>query len=92
VKGSYAPAALDVAGRERLGNEMRLIARVELVAKIFDVALDGAWSNAQLQRTLLGGEAARDAFQDLALPLRQIDKIFLLPRKIHHQLPNWEIP
>ena len=63
---------------------------MQLVAEIFDVALDRAGSDAELLRALLRGKPAGDALQDLAFALGQSDEIFLLPRKIHHELRNWE--
>jgi hypothetical protein len=48
---------------------VRLVARVQLVAKVLDVALDSARRNAQLLGALLGREAARNAFKHLALSL-----------------------
>jgi hypothetical protein len=78
-----------VAAGERLGDEMRLVLGVELVAEILDVTFDRSRGDPQLQRALFGGQAAGDALEHLALPLRQRDEIFLLPRKIHHQLRFW---
>lgn len=79
-----------MAARQGLGHQMRLIARVQLVAKILDVSLDRPWCDSELLRTLLGGESAGNALQDFSLPVGQGDKIFLLPRKIHHASPYWE--
>ena len=76
-----------MAGCQGLGDKVRLVAGVELVAEIFDVPLDGARRDAQLLRALLGGQPECDALQDLALTLGQGDEIFLLPRKIHHRIP-----
>jgi hypothetical protein len=60
----------DMSAGERLRDEVRLVACVQLVAEILDVPLDGARSDAELQGALFGGEAARDAFQHFALALR----------------------
>ena len=79
-----------MAAGECLGDEVRLVLGVELVAKVLDVALDRAWSNAELLGTLFRRQATRDAFKHLALTLRQSDEIFLLPRKIHHVLRCWD--
>jgi hypothetical protein len=84
-------AQLNVAARKGLGDKVRLVARVELVAKIFDVALDGPGRDPELLRALLRGEAAGDALEHLALALGQGDEVFLLPRKIHHRSPSWAI-
>jgi hypothetical protein len=46
-------SVLDVTGREGLGDQMRLVARVELVAEVLDVALDRSRRDSELQRTLL---------------------------------------
>ena len=75
-----------MAARECLGDEVRLVLRVELVAEILDVTLDGPRCNAQLLRALFRREPGRDAPQHLELTLGQADEIFLLPRKIHHRL------
>jgi hypothetical protein len=40
-----------VAGRQRFRDEVRLVSRVQLVAKIFDVALHGPWRDTELLRT-----------------------------------------
>lgn len=74
-----------MAGCQGFGDKVRLVARVELVAEIFDVPLDGARRYAQLLRALLGGQPECDALQDLALTLGQGDEIFLLTRDVHHQ-------
>jgi len=44
---------LDVAAGQRLGDEVRLVARIELVAEVLDVPLDGAGRDPQLLRALL---------------------------------------
>lgn len=75
---------LEVAGRERLCDQVRLVTGVQLVAQIFDVTLDGPRRDAQLLRALLRREAAGDALQHLALTLGQGDEILLLLRQIHH--------
>jgi len=61
--------ALDVARGERLGDQVRLVARVQLVAEILDVPLDRARGDAELLRALLGRQPAGNALQDLALAL-----------------------
>ena len=61
--------ASDVAGGKRLGDQVRLIARVELVAEIFDVTLNRARRDSELLRALFRGEAAGDALKHLALTL-----------------------
>jgi len=75
---------LDVAARKCLGDQVRLVARVELVAKIFDVPLNRPWRDPQLQRALLGRVPAGNALKHLNLSFGQSDEVFLLPRKIHH--------
>src|SRR5436309_2960582 len=80
---------LEVAARERLGDQVRFVLGVELVAEVFDVPFNGTRSDAQLLCALLGRQAAGDALQHLSLTLRQGDEIFLLPRKIHHALRTW---
>jgi hypothetical protein len=82
VDGVERPS--DVAAGERLGHEVRLVARVQLIAKVLDVTLDRAWSNPELLRALLGRQPPGDAFQHLALPIREHYEIFLLPRNVHH--------
>jgi hypothetical protein len=77
----------DMPAGERFCNEVRLIAGMQFVAQILDVALDRSWRDSELLRALFGRKSARDALQDLALTLRQTDEIFLLPRKIHHASP-----
>jgi len=42
-----------MAAGQSLGDEMRLVARVELVAEIFDVPLDRSRSNPELLSALL---------------------------------------
>ena len=66
---------------------MRLVARVELVAKVLDVTLDGTRSNAELLRALLRRESPCDALENLSFSLRQADEVVLLARKIHHLFP-----
>ena len=61
--------ALDVARGERLGDQVRLVARIQLVAEILYMALDRPRSDAELLGTLLGGKSAGNALQDLALAL-----------------------
>jgi hypothetical protein len=78
-----------VPAGKRLGDEVRLVARVELVAQILDMSFDRAGSNAELLGALLGGEPACDALKHFTLALGQGDEIFLLPRKIHHRSPYW---
>ena len=73
-----------MAAGECLGDKVRLVAGVELIAEILDVPLDRARGNAQLQRALLGGKATSDAFEHFTLAVRQGDEILLLPGKIHH--------
>src|SRR5690348_7211376 len=79
----------DVPAGKRLGDEVRLVARVKLVAQILDMSFDRAGSNAELLGALLGGEPACDALKHFTLALGQGDEIFLLPRKIHHRSPYW---
>lgn len=78
---------LDVAARERLGDEVRLVARVELIAQVLDVTLDGARGDPELLGALLRGEPASDALEDFPFALGERDEIFLWPRDIHHQNP-----
>ena len=80
-----------MAAGERLGDEVRLVLGVELVAEILDVPFNGAWGDAQLLRTLFRRHPAGNALQDLAFALGQGDEIFLLPRKIHHGLRCWAV-
>jgi len=77
----------DVPRGERLGDQMRLVPGVELVAEIFDVALDSPRRDSELLSALLRGEPAGDTLQDLALTLGESDEIVLLPREIHHWSP-----
>jgi len=81
---------LDVAGGKRLGDQVRLVARVELVAEVLDVPLDRARCNPQLLRALLRRATAGNALEHLDLSFSQGDEIFLLPRKIHDRSPCWE--
>ena len=76
-----------MAACERLGDEVRLVAGVELVAEVLDVSLDCARSDPELLRALLGREARGDALQHLALAVRQCDEVFLLPRIIQDAVP-----
>ena len=48
------PGALDVAAGKSLGNQMRLVARVELVAEVFDVALHRPRCDPKLLGALFG--------------------------------------
>ena len=66
---------------------MRLVAGIQLVAQILDVALYRPRSDAELLSALLRGQAKRNALQDLALSIGERHKIFLLPRNIHHASP-----
>lgn len=75
-----------MAARQRFGHEVWLVSGVQLVAKIFHVPFNGARSDSELLRTLLGGKATRNALKHFALSLRKGDEIFLLSRNIHHQL------
>jgi hypothetical protein len=86
VAARASDAFLEVAAGERLGDEMRLVLGVQLVAEILDVPLNRPRSNPELLRALLRRQPAGDALQDLAFPLGQGNEIFLLPRKIHHPL------
>jgi hypothetical protein len=76
-----------MAGGQGLRDQVRLVPSIELVAKIFDVTLDGSRRDPELLSALLGREARGDAFQDFHLALGQSDEIFLLPLKIHHASP-----
>jgi hypothetical protein len=80
----------DVAARQGLGDQMRLIPSVQLVTKVLDVPLDRSRRNSKLLRALLRGKPACDALQDFTLAVRQGHEVFLLPRKIHHASPYWE--
>jgi hypothetical protein len=82
-------ASSDVTAGKSFGDEMRLVARVELVAQILHVPFDGARGDSELLRALLGREAARDALKHFAFAFREGDEILLLSRKIHHQLRTW---
>jgi hypothetical protein len=75
-----------MAAGQGLGDQVRLVFRVELVAEILDMALDGPRSDPELLGALLRRQTAGDALQHLALSLGQGDEVFLLPRKIHHKL------
>ena len=74
----------DMAGGKRLGDQVRLVPRIQLVAEILHMALDRPRSDAELLCTLLGGKSAGNALQDLALALGQGNELFLWLRKIHH--------
>lgn len=76
---------LDVTAGERLGDKVRLVARVKLIAEVLDVPFDRAGRYAELLGTLLGGEAACDALENLAFSIRKSDEVFLLSRDVHHQ-------
>jgi hypothetical protein len=58
-----------MAGGESLGDEVRLVPRVQLVAEIFDMTLNRTGSDPQLESALLRGQPSRDAVQDFALSL-----------------------
>ena len=58
-----------MACRKCLRDQVRLVARIELVAKILDMPLNGSGRDPELQRTLLGGKTAGDASQHLAFAL-----------------------
>ena len=75
-----------MAAGQSLGDQMRLVLGVELVAEILDVALNGPRSDPESLGALLGRQTAGNALQHLALSLGQGDEIFLLPRKIHYKL------
>jgi len=79
-----------MTARQGLGDKVRLVFGVQLVAQVFDVTFDRARGDAQLLRALLRREPTCNALQDFSLSLRQGDEIFLLPRKIHHASPYWE--
>jgi len=81
---------LEVTAGECLGDQVRLVPRVQLVAEVLDVALHGPRSDAEFLRALLRREAACNALQDLAFPLRQGHEIVLLPFDVHHVSPRWE--
>ena len=74
----------DMAGGKRLGDQVRLVPRIQLVAEILHMALDRPRSDAELLGTLLGGKSAGNALQDLTLALGQGNELFLWLRKIHH--------
>ena len=62
--------SLNVARRQRLGDEVRLIAGMQLVSEILDVPLYGSRGNTELLRALLGRQSARNALEHFALALR----------------------
>ena len=62
--------SLNVARRQRLGDEVRLIAGMQLVSEILDVPLYSSRCNTELLRALLGRQPARDALEHFALALR----------------------
>jgi hypothetical protein len=76
-----------VAGRQGFGDEVRLVAGIELVPQILDMAFDRPRGDAELLRTLFGREALGNALQDLPLAVGQAHEVFLLTRKIHHASP-----
>ena len=88
ISGALSAMELDVAADQSLRHEVRLIARVELVAEVLNVPLDGPRSDAEFLGTLLRGESASDAMQHLAFSFGETDKVFLLARDIHHLLRN----
>ena len=59
-----------MAARERLRHEVWLVAGMQLVAEVLDMALDGARSDSELLGALLRGEPASNALQDLAFSFR----------------------
>jgi hypothetical protein len=63
------PRPSDVAAGKRFRDQVRLVARVKFVAKIFDVPLDRPRSDSELLRALLRGEPAGDALKHLSLAL-----------------------
>lgn len=75
---------LEVAGAEGLRDQVRLVSRVELVAEVFDVALNRSRRDAELLRALLGRHALCDALKHLSLPLGERYEIVLLARHVHH--------
>ena len=79
-----AERSSDVAGSKRLGDQVRLVLRIQLVAEILHMALDRPRRNTELLGTLLGGKPSGNALQDLALALGQRNELFLWLRKIHH--------
>ena len=78
-----ATAGLDVTGGKRLGDQVRFVPRVELVAEILDVTLDGAGGDAELLCALLGRQPLGDALQNFALAIRQRNEIGSLTGRIH---------
>jgi hypothetical protein len=76
---------LEVAAGERLGDEVRLVPRMQLVAKVFDVPLDRPRGDPKLLRALLGRQALSDALQHLTLPLGEGYEVVLLARNVHHE-------
>ena len=79
-----------MAAGQCLGDKMRLVFGVKLVAEILHVAFDRARGDAQLLSALLRRKPARNALQHFPLSLGQGDEIFLLPWKVHHASPYWE--
>jgi len=49
---------------------VRLVAGVELVAEVLDMAFDGAWRDAELLGALLRRKSTSNALQDFALSFR----------------------
>ena len=58
-----------MAARKRLGHQVRLVLRMQLVAEVLNVPLDRARSDAELHSALLRRKPACDALQDFALTL-----------------------
>ena len=79
-------AVLNVPAAQCLGDEVRLVPGVQLVAEVFDVTLHRARGDAELLRALLGRESASNALKHLALALRQADEIVRLALHVHHWL------
>lgn len=85
IQEGWSRVSLEVAAGERLGDQVRLIARMQLVPKVFDVSLDRPWGDPELLRALLGRQALSDALQHFTFPLREGYEVVLLARNVHHE-------
>ena len=79
-----------MAAGQGLGHQVRLIARVQLVAEVFDVPLDRPRRDAEFLRALLGRHSLCDALKHFPLPFGEENKVFLLARNVHHEPLLWE--
>src|SRR3954469_16826489 len=85
--GSRRLTGLNKTRGKSLGDQMRLVPSVELVAQILDVTLHGSRRDAQLLRALLGRQALGDTLQHFALAVRQCEEIGCLTGCVHSRPP-----